>query len=170
MASTAKTRLILDRGCYDFEGWSRLIAQHSQFIGAAKSNLAYRVTQPLSLTPGLKDRLIQVSLKTPDQTGLTLRLIEVRGRQGWYRYLTSVLDPEVLPPYVVIDLYARRWRIEILQPQYPHSHLQADAEVAELKRCALPWVFSSQEFEFIQVKPFSQEDKQCWAFHLSSVA
>lgn len=82
----------------DFEGWSRLIAQQSQFIGAAKSNLAYRVIQPLSLTPGLKDRLILVTLKTPDQTGLTLRLIEVRGRQGWYRYLTSVLDPEVLPP------------------------------------------------------------------------
>lgn len=96
--ATAKTLLILDRGFYDFEGWSRLIAQQSQFMGAAKSNLAYRVIQPLSLTPGLKDRLILVTLKTPGQTGLTLRLIEVRGRQGWYRYLTSVLDPEVLPP------------------------------------------------------------------------
>jgi hypothetical protein len=110
--ATAKTLLILDRGFYDLTWWSRLIAQQTQFICAAKSNLAYRVTQSLSLTPGLKDRLIQVSLKTPDQTVLTLRLIEVRGRQGWYRYLTSVLDPEVLPPYVVIDLYARRWRIE----------------------------------------------------------
>lgn len=110
--ATAKTLLILDRGFYDFEWWSRLIAQQTQFICAAKSNLAYRVTQPLSLTPGLKDRLIQVTLKTPEQTVLTLRLIEVRYSQGWYRYLTSVLDPEVLPPYVVMDLYARRWRIE----------------------------------------------------------
>lgn len=110
--ATAKTLLILDRGFYDFTWWSRLIAQQTQFICAAKANLAYSVTQSLSLTPGLKDRLIQVTLKTPDQTVLTLRLIEVRGRQGWYRYLTSVLDPEVLPPYVVIDLYARRWRIE----------------------------------------------------------
>jgi hypothetical protein len=110
--ATAKTLLILDRGFYDFEWWSRLIAQQTQVICAAKSNLAYSVTQPLSLTPGLKDRLIQVTLKTPNKSSLTLRLIEVRHSQGWYRYLTSVLDPEVLPPYVVIDLYARRWRIE----------------------------------------------------------
>ncbi len=27
-------------------------------------------------------------------------------------YLTSVLDPEILPPYVIIDLYQKRWRIE----------------------------------------------------------
>ena len=26
--------------------------------------------------------------------------------------MTSVLDPYVLPPYVVADLYRRRWRIE----------------------------------------------------------
>ena len=26
--------------------------------------------------------------------------------------LTSVLDPNVLPPYVVADLYRQRWRIE----------------------------------------------------------
>ncbi|NEO64326.1 MAG: transposase [Moorea sp. SIO4G2] len=36
----------------------------------------------------------------------------VKHGSTWYRYLTSVIDPEVLPPYVVADLYARRWRIE----------------------------------------------------------
>ena len=30
----------------------------------------------------------------------------------WYRYLTSVLDPNILPANVVADLYRRRWRIE----------------------------------------------------------
>jgi len=29
-----------------------------------------------------------------------------------YGYITSVLDPQVLPPYAVADLYGRRWRIE----------------------------------------------------------
>jgi hypothetical protein len=43
---------------------------------------------------------------------LRLRLIEIRKGQGWYRYLTSGLEPEVLPPHVVIDLSARRWRLE----------------------------------------------------------
>jgi Transposase DDE domain len=42
----------------------------------------------------------------------TLRLIEVRSGNTWHSYLTSVLDPQILPPYVVADLYRRRWRIE----------------------------------------------------------
>lgn len=42
----------------------------------------------------------------------TLNLIEVRSGKAWHSYLTSVLDPAILPPYVVADLYRRRWRIE----------------------------------------------------------
>jgi len=41
-----------------------------------------------------------------------MRLIEVRYGMVWYRYLTSVLDPAILPAFVVADLYRRRWRIE----------------------------------------------------------
>lgn len=36
----------------------------------------------------------------------------IRSGKTWYSYITSVLDPVVLPPYVVADLYRRRWRIE----------------------------------------------------------
>jgi IS4 transposase len=43
---------------------------------------------------------------------LTLRLVEIRSKNTWHFYVTSVLDPTVLPPYVVADLYRRRWRIE----------------------------------------------------------
>jgi putative transposase len=39
--------------------------------------------------------------------------------------------------------YRKRFGIEMRQPQYPHSRLQAEAEVVEPKVCALPWVFSS---------------------------
>lgn len=108
----ARTLLLLDRGFYDFAWWGQVVAKQGHFIGAAKSNLAYTVEQSLSLTPTLKDQLIVLSKVPPGQAPLRLRLIQVRKGKGWYRYLTSVLEPEVLPPYVVIDLYARRWRIE----------------------------------------------------------
>ena len=45
-----------------------------------------------------------------DQPPQTLRLIELS--KAVIEYLTSVLDPKQLPPYVVIDLYDRRWKIE----------------------------------------------------------
>ena len=35
-------------------------------------------------------------------------VLEIRA----HSYLTSVLDPAILPPYVVAVLYQRRWRIE----------------------------------------------------------
>ena len=43
---------------------------------------------------------------------IKMRLVEIRVGKTWYSYLTSVLDPLILPPYVVADLYGRRWRIE----------------------------------------------------------
>ena len=39
-------------------------------------------------------------------------MVEDRVGKVWHSYLTSVLEPEILPPYVVIDLYQKRWRIE----------------------------------------------------------
>ncbi|MEM6717392.1 MAG: IS4 family transposase [Cyanobacteria bacterium P01_C01_bin.147] len=110
--ATAQTLLLLDRGFYDFEWWAKLVAKQVDLICAAKSNLAYTVVQELSLTPRLKDRLIEIGQDQQGHALVRLRLIEVPKGKGWYRYVTSVLDPEVLPPYVVIDLYARRWRIE----------------------------------------------------------
>ena len=39
-------------------------------------------------------------------------MVEIKVKNTWHSYLTSVLDSEVLPPYVVADLYRKRWRIE----------------------------------------------------------
>jgi len=59
----------------------------------------------------VKDQLIklELSVRIPQ---LQLRLIQVRFGSTWYSYLTSVLDPQQLPPFAVADLYCRRWRIE----------------------------------------------------------
>lgn len=110
--ATAKTLLLLDRGFYDFQWWAQLMAKQVDFICAAKSNLAYTVIRDLSLTHELKDQLIQLGNGTKDKPLIQLRLIQLRKGKGWYRYLTSVSNPEVMPPFVLVDLYARRWRIE----------------------------------------------------------
>ena len=43
---------------------------------------------------------------------MSIRLVQIRSKSSWRSYLTSVREPEILPPYVVADLYQRRWRIE----------------------------------------------------------
>ena len=39
-------------------------------------------------------------------------LVQVKFGLVWYSYVTSVVEPERLPPYVIAALYRRRWRIE----------------------------------------------------------
>lgn len=98
---------IFDRGFYDFGFFSQLIAKGAALITRAKSNLVFEVTTVLVTTARVRDRLITVA-----GCPYPLRLIEVLGGTTWYRYLTSVTDPAVLPTAVVVDLYRRRWRIE----------------------------------------------------------
>lgn len=105
-----KTLLILDRGFYDFEWWRKLVKNQVDFICAGKSNLSFTVLKVFSATDKMTDRLLE--LRKAGQPPQTLRLIELSKRKGYYRYLTSVLDPKILPPYVVIDLYGRRWKVE----------------------------------------------------------
>jgi hypothetical protein len=108
----AKTLLILDRGFYDFKFFAALLEQQVDFITRPKSNAFWIGHQLLSKTATIKDQIIFLGTGTQGQPVLKLRLIEVRFGQVWYQYLTSVLDPNLLPPAVVADLYRRRWRIE----------------------------------------------------------
>lgn len=108
----AKTLLVLDRGFYDFTFFAALIDQHVAFITRLKDNAFFIGSQTLSSTQTVKDRTIFLGTGQNGSPVLKLRLIEVRFGKVWYRYLTSVLDPTVLPPFVVADIYRRRWRIE----------------------------------------------------------
>lgn len=106
----AGTLWIFDRGFYDFTFFSDLIDQGVAWITRLKSNAVFRVERVLLQTAEVRDRIIVLGGTAPCRH--PLRLIEVRFGRTWYRYLTSVLDPAILPASVVADLYRRRWRIE----------------------------------------------------------
>ncbi len=108
----ANTLLLLDRGFYHFYFWQQLIDQGIHFLSRLKKGAAIQVKQVFTDSYGLRDRLIRLGSGTQKTPYITLRLIEVRSGKIWHSYLTSVLDPTILPPYVVADLYRRRWRIE----------------------------------------------------------
>ena len=108
----AKTLLLLDRGFYHFHFWLQLIEQGIHFITRLKKGASIKVEQVFTDSYGIRDRLICLGSGRKKTPFITLRLIEVRSGKIWHSYLTSVLDPTILPPYVVADLYRRRWRIE----------------------------------------------------------
>jgi len=108
----AHTLLLLDRGFYHFRFWLQLTEHGVHLITRLKKGAAIQVEQVFTQSYGLRDRLIRLGSGTKKTPFITLRLIEVRSGKIWHSYLTSVLEPEVLPPYVVADLYRKRWRIE----------------------------------------------------------
>jgi len=109
---TNKTLLILDRGFYDFQFFADLIAKGAHFITRLKSNAKIDLICHLSATPKVRDQLIYLGSGQNGAPILKVRRIEVLVSGRWHRYVTSVLDPQLLPPFVVADLYRRRWRIE----------------------------------------------------------
>ena len=109
---SAKTLLLLDRGFYHFQFWQKLINKGIHFITRIKINAAIEEQQVFTDGHALRDRLVKIGSGTKKTPFVTLRLIEIRKGKIWHSYLTSVLEPSLLPPYVVIDLYQKRWRIE----------------------------------------------------------
>ena len=110
---TENTLLLLDRGFYHFNFWLQLIDKKVDFITRIKKGAAIKVEQVFTDSYGLRDRKIRLGSGTKKTPFITLRLIEVKSGKTWHSYLTSVLDPHILPPYVIADLYRRRWRIEL---------------------------------------------------------
>jgi hypothetical protein len=101
------TLWILDRGFYDFSFFEHLIDRQGAWLTRTKSNLVYSVTQVIVANDFVRDRVVSIhGCRHP------LRLVEVRFGRRWYSYLTSVIDPTVMPAHIVADLYRRRWRIE----------------------------------------------------------
>lgn len=107
-----KTLLVLDRGFWNFRFFEQLIESQSDFITRLKAKAHYESVSVLSQSSTHRDQLIRLGTGYQGNPILCLRLVEIRNGSSRYQYLTSVLDPYVLPPYVVADLYSRRWRIE----------------------------------------------------------
>ncbi|NQE38040.1 hypothetical protein E5S67_05822 [Microcoleus sp. IPMA8] len=107
-----ETLLLLDRGFYHFSFWLKLIERDIHLITRLKKGASIKLEQVFTKSYYLRDSRIRLGSGTTKTPFITLRLIEVRSGKIWHTYLTSLLDPHVLPPYVVADLYRRRWRIE----------------------------------------------------------
>lgn len=109
---TAKTLILLDKGFYHFHFFEEIIKAQAHFITRIKAKASFKVIQVFTSNHCLKDRLIKLGTGRGGSPIVTLRLIELTVGKSHYSYITSVLDPLILPPHVVADLYRRRWRIE----------------------------------------------------------
>jgi hypothetical protein len=112
LAALAPGSLVLfDLGFLNYTLFDHLTTHDVHFVTRAKQNTAYRVERTLAWHADRFDQLVWVgSGRTRCQH--LLRLVAVQRAGKWYRYLTNVLDPQVLSLEDVVALYAGRWTIE----------------------------------------------------------
>jgi len=107
----ANVLLLLDKGWLDFDRFDQLTEQGVGLITPLKSNGAYQEVQVLSKTANVHDVIIRLGSRQR-QCRHPMRLVSVLFKGKWYRYVTNVLYPTILPPEVIVALYGQRWRIE----------------------------------------------------------
>jgi hypothetical protein len=107
-----QTLILLDRGFCHYQFWQQLIAGDVHLITRLNNKASFTVERVFTNSYSIRDRNVKMGAGTKKIPCITMRLVEIRVGKTWYSYLTSVLDPLILPPYVVADLSGRRWRIE----------------------------------------------------------
>jgi len=103
--------LIFDVGFLNFPIFDQLTSQGRFWLTRARKNTVCTEIQVFSKTAQLHDRLVRLG-QTDKPAQYPVRLVELLYQGKWYRYLTNVIDPAVLPAAYVIALYGQRWRIE----------------------------------------------------------
>jgi hypothetical protein len=107
-----QTLILLDRGFCHYQFWQQLIERNAHLITRLNNGASFAVERVLTNSYSIRDRIVSMGAGTQKTPCITMRLVEIKSGKTWHSYLTSVLDPLILPPYVVADLYGRRWRIE----------------------------------------------------------
>ena len=107
-----QTLILLDRGFCHYQFWQQLITGNVHLITRLNNKASFTVESILTNSYSIRDRIVKMGAGTKKTPCITMRLVEIRVGKTWHSFLTSVLDPLILPPYVVADLYSRRWRIE----------------------------------------------------------
>ena len=111
LALDAGTLLLFDLGFLNHALFDRLTAAGVGLLTRLKANATYHVERVLTWGPDAYDQLIWLGSGDRRCRHL-MRLVGVRPAGTWYRYLTNVRDPAVLPATDVATLYAWRWGCE----------------------------------------------------------
>ena len=105
--------LLMDRGYLSFPFFDQLTATGHWFISRLRENTTVKPEHVLTSTERIQDELVWLGKYRSDKSGHLARVVTVKVGPGVRRYVTNVLDPNVLPAAEIVRLYARRWDIEL---------------------------------------------------------
>jgi hypothetical protein len=105
--------ILADLGYFGFRWFDDLTDGGYWWVSRVRAKTSYTVIHTHVQRGETLDALIWLGAYRADRAKHAVRLVQFRHGTTVYRYLTNVLDPQVLPLKEVARLYARRWDIEL---------------------------------------------------------
>jgi hypothetical protein len=115
--------VLFDLGFFSLEWFDHLSELGLWWISRIKHNTSYHTEHVLVERDGYYEALVFLGAYRSDRSAYLYRLVKVRYRGRWYRYVTNQTDFTRLSGADVVRLYARRWDIE-LSFRLLQDHLQ----------------------------------------------
>lgn len=136
-----ETLLVADCGFFGYEFWSELLASGRQFVIRVGSNV--RLLKKLGIVRESHGTVYLWPHKAAKRgrQPLVLRLVVGHdGRQPWY-LVTSVRDRQRLNDRQVVEIYRRRWRIELFFRHFKQTfgRMKLRSHKAEHAECEAQW-------------------------------
>lgn len=105
--------LIFDLGYFGFRWFDELTDRHIYYVSRLRNKTSFKELHVFFNSPHLRDKIIWLGKYRSDKAKYAVRLIEVYYKNSWRRYITNIMDPKQLSPKNIVQLYARRWDIEL---------------------------------------------------------
>jgi hypothetical protein len=105
--------VLFDLGFFAFPWFDDLTDAGYYWLSRVRSRVTWDPVHTLLSTDAALDQLVWLGTYRADQAAHLVRLIQVTVKGRTYQYLTNVRDPHLLSVQDVIELYARRWDIEL---------------------------------------------------------
>lgn len=114
VATLAPGSLILaDLGYFGFGWFDDLTEQGYWWLSRLRAKTSYEIVTILAQQGDTLDALVWLGAYRADRAKHLVRLVQYRQGGQLRRFITNVRDPHQLSPAAIVQLYARRWDIEM---------------------------------------------------------
>lgn len=110
---TPGTLVLADLGYFGFAWFDELTERGLWWVSRLRAKTSYEVVHIFSQCGETLDVLVWLGAYRADRAKHLVRLVQYRHGQDLHQYVTNVRDPQCLTLRAIVELYARRWDIEL---------------------------------------------------------
>lgn len=125
--------ILADLGYFAFAWFDALTDQGYYWLSRLRNKTSYQVTHVFYQDSHILDALVWLGAHRSDRAAHAVRLVKLQMGDKTYQYITNVVDPLRLTSLDIVQLYGRRWDIEMafnLVKTHLHLHLLWSSKTA----------------------------------------